>query len=92
MVKMGVPVERVQRLVNTVPKKGNVLLDFFGGPIHEDKNGNIVRLGNTDVGADGWMGETRFQKATNLPKEIVAAIKLAVMSIGVLKPFGHITW
>lgn len=80
LVAMGVPETRIPRLVNTLPKSGesgNLVLDMFQGRIQEDAQGNIVRLGNTDVGGEGWMNETRFLKTTALPKDLVPAFREA---------------
>ena len=53
-----------QRLVNTLTKTDDLILNMFQGKIQEDGKGNIVKLGNVDVGADGWMTEERFLKVS----------------------------
>lgn len=64
-----------QRLVNTLPKTDDLILNMFQGKIQEDSKGNIVKLGNVDVGADGWMTEERFLKATQIPTALFESFK-----------------
>ena len=66
-----------QRIVNTLPKTNDLILNMFQGKIQEDAQGRVVRLGNTDVSAEGWMNETRFAKTTQLPTDLIPAFKEA---------------
>ena len=75
MLDMGLKPEQTLKLVNTIPKSGDLILDSFQGPIQQDATGNVTRLGNTSVAADGLMHETRFTKATGLTSDMVAAMK-----------------
>ena len=59
-----------------VDKTKNLVLDSFHGPIQMDAAGNVLRLGNTDVGKDGLMDRQRFEKASQLPKSMIAAMEL----------------
>jgi hypothetical protein len=64
-----------QRIVNTLPKTDDLILNMFQGKIQEDAQGRVVRLGNTDVAVDGWINETRFVKTTQLPADLIPAFK-----------------
>lgn len=75
LAEMGMPVQHIARLVNTLPKANNLVLDMFQGPIQMDATGNVVRLGNTDVSKEGWMNPVRFVKAAQLPKEMLPALQ-----------------
>jgi hypothetical protein len=75
LVAMGVPETRIPRLVNTLPKSQDLILDMFQGRVQEDAQGNIVRLGNTDVANAGWMNETRFLKTTQVPQDLMPAFR-----------------
>lgn len=66
-----------QRIVNTLTKTDDLILNMFQGKIQEDAQGNVVRLGNTDVAAGGWMNEVRFGKTTQLPENLIPAFKEA---------------
>lgn len=77
LLDMGQTPEAVQKLTQKVPKSGDLILDSFKGDIKTDPQGNVQRLGNTDVAADGWMNETRFVKATQIEKELLPAMKEA---------------
>lgn len=76
--EMGVQPQRVMRLVNTVPKSQNILLDMFGGKIQQDAEGNVARIGTTDVASDGWMNSERFRKAGSVPPALMEVIKKEV--------------
>lgn len=62
------------RLVDTLPKSDNPLMDYFQGKIQTDTNGRVVRLGSSDVAMNGQMFLERFRKISGLPKVVVDAL------------------
>ena len=66
----GVSENTLMQLVDT-QKKDSLGLDMVQGPIQRNAEGNVVRIGNSDVAKDGWMNKTRFEKVTMLPKGLV---------------------